>query len=165
MKNASALYLRHCMTIFSENIPVFTAFSKFHLNESCMDFLWLLGIYENVIANIPGNLDLDDSQFKLPQSALFLLGKKKNKSFVTIQSYCSVSPSTNVSSNTFPQSRAWEKDWNPRTWGSRGLRQGGSPASGHVVVSGLLPGQQRLEPLGPRGVLFHRGASKRWYIP
>lgn len=61
-----------------------------------------------------------------------------------------VSP-INISSNNFPQSRAWDKDWHPRAWGSRDVRQGGSTASRHMFVSGLLPGRSNhWAPVGRR---------------
>ena len=53
------------MIILSENMPVFSMSFKFHLNEYFMGLPDTSGYVKNTIANIPGSLGLEDSQFEI----------------------------------------------------------------------------------------------------
>lgn len=81
------------MIILSENMPVFSMSFKFHLNEYFMGLPDTSGYVKNTIANIPGSLGLEDSQFEIFFLAFCCFPTQKKKNGVLQQfSYFSVSP-------------------------------------------------------------------------
>lgn len=81
------------MIILSENMPVFSMSFKFHLNEYFMGLPDTSGYVKNTIANIPGSLGLEDSQFEIFFFSILLFSYWEKKNGVLQQfSYFSVSP-------------------------------------------------------------------------